>query len=167
MHEIDLREAEIQRVQKLLDAKSADFTLLQSQFNTSEERCSDLESEMELKSGENNRLRQQKADIEAAMQDLYLSRKGHGSLQIEIDSLRADNERLLRLVRQDEVTVAKNGTKIDNDWIPTEAVRAIMQIQKTFKGQLSETAVSQILYELNTIWRNIMRVEVDAVQKKL
>lgn len=59
--------------------------------------------------------------------------------------------------------VKPTGSKIDNDWIPTEAVRAIMQIQKTFKGVLSETAVSQILYELNTIWRNIMRQEVEAV----
>ena len=35
--------------------------------------------EMEMKSGENNRLRKLVADIEAAMQDLYRSRKGKGT----------------------------------------------------------------------------------------
>ena len=48
------------------------------------DRCQDLEDEMELKSGENNRLRKQVADIEVAIQDLYRSRKGHGTLQIEM-----------------------------------------------------------------------------------
>jgi len=46
---------------------------------------------MELKSGENNRLRKQVADIEVAMQDLYRSRKGHGTLQIEMESIKSDN----------------------------------------------------------------------------
>jgi len=39
------------------------------------------------------------ADLEAAMQDLYRSRKGNGSLQIELDSLKADNERLVELLK--------------------------------------------------------------------
>ena len=60
----------------------------------------DIEDELEMKSGENNRLRKQVADLEAAMQDLYCSRKGNGSLQIELDSLKADNERLLELLKE-------------------------------------------------------------------
>ena len=34
------------------------------------------------------------------MQDLYVSRKGNGSLQIELDSLKLDNERLLALLKE-------------------------------------------------------------------
>ena len=44
------------------------------------ERLQDIEYELEMKAGENNRLRKQVADLEAAMQDLYCSRKGNGSL---------------------------------------------------------------------------------------
>ena len=55
---------------------------------------------MEMKSGENNRLRKQVADIEAAMQDLYKSRKGKGTLQIEMESLKSDNEHLLALLKE-------------------------------------------------------------------
>lgn len=32
---------------------------------------------------------------------------------------------------------------------------------------MTETAVSQILYQLNTIWRNIMRQETEAVKRRL
>lgn len=32
---------------------------------------------------------------------------------------------------------------------------------------MTETCISQILYEFNSIWRNIMRKENDAIKKKL
>lgn len=65
-----------------------------------QDRLADIEEELELKAGENNRLRKQCADLEKAVQDLYCSRKGQGSLQIELDSLKQDNERLLALLKE-------------------------------------------------------------------
>ena len=46
-------------------------------------------------------------------------------------------------------------------------MRAILQIKDQFHGQMSETCISQILYELNTIWREIMRKENNAIKKRL
>jgi len=105
------------------------------------------------------------------MQDLYCSRKGNGTLQIELDSLKADNERLLELLKgtceyadmeTGEIIKAANNLKTkklsavgsssrlsntnrskatsaaggkgqkNNDWIPTEAVRAILNIKEKF-----------------------------------
>lgn len=161
-----------------------------------------------MKSGENNRLRKQCADLEKAMQDLYCSRKGNGSLQIELDSLKQDNERLLGLLKEtteygdmDDAQIqnaamratlnaarssmtSKQSKKSlhestqggppksakeakNNDWIPTQAVRAILQIRDQFDGKMTETCVSQILYELNSIWREIMRKENNAIKKRL
>jgi hypothetical protein len=74
-----------------LATKETDLTLVNSKLSMLDDRCLDLEDEMEQKSGENNRLRKQVADIEVAMQDLYRSRKGHGTLQIEMESLKSDN----------------------------------------------------------------------------
>jgi uncharacterized protein YoxC len=64
-----------------------------------QDRVKDLEDEMEMKSGENNRLRRQVTDMDSAMKDLYKSRKGNGTLQIEMESLKSDNERLLALLK--------------------------------------------------------------------
>lgn len=66
----------------------------------SESRLAEIEEELEMKSGENNRLRKQVADLEKTVQDLYVSRKGNGSLQIELDSLKQDNERLIALLKE-------------------------------------------------------------------
>jgi hypothetical protein len=63
--------------------------------------------------------------------------------------------------------VGKRVKKVDNDWIPTEAVRVIMKIKDQFDGKMTETAVAQILYELNSIWRNIMRTETEAIKNRL
>jgi hypothetical protein len=45
-----------------------------------QELMGDIEEELELKSGENNRLRNQVADLEKSVMDLYGSRKGEGSI---------------------------------------------------------------------------------------
>jgi len=90
---------EINRVKKILENRDADCQLLTTRLAIAEERLADLEEELELKSGESNRLRKQVADLEVAMKDLYKSRKGQGSLAIEMESLKSDNERLLALLK--------------------------------------------------------------------
>ena len=99
-NELDMREMEINRIKKMLEAKDADNLHLSTELNMEKLRGAEVDEELELKAGENNRLRSQVADLEAAMQDLYCSRKGNGSLQIELDSLKADNERLLELLKE-------------------------------------------------------------------
>ena len=37
--------------------------------------------------------------MEKTVQDLYVSRKGNGSFEVELDKLKADNERLILLLR--------------------------------------------------------------------
>lgn len=70
-----------------------------SRINTLSERMRDIEEELELKSGENNRLRNQVADLEKTVQDLFVSRKGQGSFEVEIDNMKADVERLILLIK--------------------------------------------------------------------
>ena len=91
---------EINRIKKLMEQKDREMDHLQTEFNMQKSRLDDIEEELEMKSGENNRLRKQVADLEKAMQDLYCSRKGNGSLQIELDSLKQDNERLIALLKE-------------------------------------------------------------------
>ena len=63
------------------------------------ERMTDIEEELEMKSEENNRLRNQVADLEKAVNDLYGSRKGEGSIHVELNNLKADNEKLIQLLK--------------------------------------------------------------------
>jgi hypothetical protein len=72
------------------------YELRLSQMN---ERMQDIEEELELKSGENNRLRNQVADLEKSVMDLYGSRKGEGSIHVELNNMKADVERLIQLLK--------------------------------------------------------------------
>jgi hypothetical protein len=70
---------------------------------------------------------------------------------------------------QPNKAAARRAAKKDgdaNEWIPTEAVKKIKEIQRTFDSKMTETCISQILYEFNIIWRNIMRRENEAIKKK-
>jgi septal ring factor EnvC (AmiA/AmiB activator) len=90
---------EINRIKKILEERDGENMHLTTQLNMAKDRLEEIEAELEMKNGENNRLRKQVVDLEKTMQDLYCSRKGNGSLQIELDSLKGDNERLLELLR--------------------------------------------------------------------
>ena len=43
----------------------------------------------------------------------------------------------------------------------------IHKIREMFNAQMTETCISQILYEMNGIWRQIMRKENEAIRTKL
>jgi hypothetical protein len=48
---------EINRVKKLIEQKDREQEHLQTQFNMNQDRLTDIEEELEMKAGENNRLR--------------------------------------------------------------------------------------------------------------
>lgn len=111
------------------------------QLQQSAERMADIEEELEMKSGENNRLRNQVADLEKAVQDLYGSRKGQGSIQVELNNLRADNEKLMQLLREtseyqdmDDVTILRKAKYLSN--------QAVTQIADTFGIELTKKKTS-------------------------
>lgn len=154
-NEVDIREMEINRVKKILEMRDADCQLLSQQLLKAEDRVADLEAELDLKSGENNRLRKQVSDVETQLAELYLSRKQPGSLLMEMDALKQDNEKLLALLKDTAEYAHKDPllqtspehaprqqSRSNSNWIPTEAVRALALIRDKFKGQLTEIAVS-------------------------
>ena len=73
--------------------------MLELSLHQLNERMQDIVEELELKSGENNRLRNQVADLEKAVADLYGSRKGEGSIHVELNNMKADNEKLIQIGR--------------------------------------------------------------------
>lgn len=56
-NEVDKREQEIQKLKKQLEQKGDDIKMYELRLGQMSERMTDIEEELELKSGENNRLR--------------------------------------------------------------------------------------------------------------
>ena len=56
-NEIDMREIEINRLKKLMEQKDREMDHLSTEKNMQKDRLDDIEEELELKAGENNRLR--------------------------------------------------------------------------------------------------------------
>jgi hypothetical protein len=99
-------------LKKTLEQKGDDIKMYELRLGQMSERMTDIEEELELKSGENNRLRNQVADLEKAVQDLYGSRKGEGSIHVELNNMKADNEKLLQLLKETSDYQDLNDTEI-------------------------------------------------------
>ena len=56
-NEIDIREEEINRLKRQLGQREEDLRMLTLKHSQISERLKDIEDELEMKSGENNRLR--------------------------------------------------------------------------------------------------------------
>ena len=87
------------KLKKQNEVQSDDIKMFELRLTQMNERTLDIEEELELKSGENNRLRSQVAELEKAVQDLYGSRKGEGSIHVELNNMKADNEKLIQLLK--------------------------------------------------------------------
>ena len=83
------------KLKKQNEVQSDDIKMYELRLQQMNERTLDIEEELELKSGENNRLRSQVAELEKAVQDLYGSRKGEGSIHVELNNMKADNDKLI------------------------------------------------------------------------
>jgi len=83
-----------------MEQKNDDIKMYELRLGQMNERMQDIEEELELKSGENNRLRNQVADLEKSVMDLYGSRKGEGSIHVELNNMKADNEKLISLLKE-------------------------------------------------------------------
>jgi len=73
---VDLREVDINRIKRILEQKDSECQLRTTELKIANRRLVEIEQELEMKSGENNRLRRSCTDMEQAMKDLYKSRKG-------------------------------------------------------------------------------------------
>jgi len=82
-------------LKKTNEQQQDDIKMYELRLGQMNERMQDIEEELELKSGENNRLRTQVAELEKSVQDLYGSRKGVGSIHVELNNMKSDNEKLI------------------------------------------------------------------------
>ena len=82
-------------LKKTNEQQQDDIKMYELRLGQMNERMQDIEEELELKSDENNRLRTQVAELEKSVQDLYGSRKGEGSIHVELNNMKSDNEKLI------------------------------------------------------------------------
>ena len=124
-----MRETEIQNLNKVLEQKTDDIKMYELRLQQMTDRMTDIEEELELKSGENNRLRNQVADLEKSVMDLYGSRKGEGSIHVELNNMKADNEKLIQLLKD---------TAEYQDMTDTEVMKKAKYLSNSSVGQVCD-----------------------------
>ena len=98
--EISQRDEEVARYRAQVMNRDDEMKVFKVRFEQMENSVGDLEEEVEFKCSEINKLRVGMAEAEKTIDDLYLSRKSEGAVTLELEHLKADNQRLLKLLKQ-------------------------------------------------------------------
>ena len=116
-------------------------------------------------------------------EELYLQKGADGALRVELDSLKRDNDRLLRMLKQTKefaefadfiedsggqvksVLATSNNLKVMVDlesehWVPNEAYTLAHSFRERHGSDLTPTLINQLLGDLNKIWRERERKQI-------
>jgi len=197
IYQNELREknAEIEELrQRLKSSENIDESKLveaeqnKIQFSSLTTQLSEKEAELqETKNELQNALKQ--------IQDLTLRIKSEGATLLEIEHLRDDNAKLVSLLKRTKEykefaeyvedssgairvptrskTPGRRKTYSDykkdplDDWVPIEAFRLGQSFRMLNNGPLTDEIINKLLTDLNRIWRERERKQIDRIKTKL
>ena len=165
------------------------MTVGQEQYKA---KAEELEDELEVKCAEITHIRAKLAEAEQRIDAVMASKKSEGCLAMEVEHLKMDNERLLKLLRStqeyknfgefardnaggvrhvvaSETSSMKKAPKKYNEedaWIPSEAYKLVNDFRVEHGRELTDTMVNKLLAELNKIWRERERKQIARVRNE-
>lgn len=138
-----------------------------------------MESEVARRIEEREGLEGQMRRVQEMYEELYLQKGPDGGLKVEIDQLKRENERMMKMLRQTkefaefsefiedsggQVKCVTNATKNPNitrelldieseHWMPQEAYNLAHTFRDQHGSDLTPALINQLLGDLNKIWR--------------
>jgi hypothetical protein len=126
--------------------------------------------------------------LENQIDNLYIDRRVEGTALLELEHLRADNERLIGLLKENEKTKAfaeffedsggaiglpseftygkmSNKKGIKQNWIPQGAYKLAQDTLHKNKGLLNEPKINALIAGLNQIWKERLRKQVTRIKQ--
>jgi len=126
--------------------------------------------------------------LENQIDNLYIDRKVEGTALLQLEHLRADNERLVGLLKENKKTrkfaeffedsggaiglpsefsygrmLDKKGIK--QNWIPQEAYKLAQDTLHKNKGRLDEAKINALISGLNQIWKERLRNQITRIKQ--
>lgn len=158
-------------------------------------KCRDLEEELAFKQRELTTLQTRLLDKDKEIEAYQQRRPAEDKQPLEIQQLRSDNQRLMRLLKStsefnDFVTIEEGNKRFlplpqdrsrgkslstsqkltsrseEENWIPAEAYRVAEAFRQEQGLALSLAQLNQLLAELNNVWRERERRQVNKIKQE-
>ena len=190
--EILLKENEITGLKGTIREKNGSIvtgTLMQDHFK---EKTADTLRTVETKDQTISQLKVKIHDLQEELDQLYIKRKVEGTALLQVEHLKADNERLITMLKDKDQykefaeffedsggaikvlppkTASSKKSKpataeSEQNWVPQDAYKLAHDYLHKHKGNFNSTVVDTLITELNKIWRERERNHVSRLKQK-
>ncbi|CDW72654.1 UNKNOWN [Stylonychia lemnae] len=181
---------ELQQYKKMMISKDDSLRQIQLANEQLKEKNFQFESEISLKIEEIDNLRNEARKKEELLDQFFLNRGAETAFKIEMEQLREDNKRLMKLlkstkeyqefanyvedsggnvrnVEKDFVTQYEQQLPAeDENWVPQEAFTLAHQFREKSGNELTPQLVNQLLQDLNKIWREREKKQIQRIKQQ-
>lgn len=171
------RDEEIARLRELLKGKEESLESAVARHDIVRTKMQDFGAEVQQRDSEISSLRKQLAQLQRTADTAILSRKGEGPLMVQVEHLKSDNERLIKLLKSTKEfrdfsefagsmtgTVAVAPPAEEDEWVPLDAFSLAHEFFGQQDGELTERKVNLLLAKLNGIWREREKVQIARIK---
>lgn len=171
------RDEEIGRLRELLKGKEESLESAVARHDIVRSKMQDFGAENQHKDSEIAGLRKQLAHLQRTADNAILSRKGEGPLMVQVEHLKSDNERLIKLLKSTKEfrdfsefagsmtgAVAVAPPADEDDWVPLDAFSLAHEFFGQQDGELTERKVNLLLAKLNGIWREREKAQIARIK---
>lgn len=169
------KDEEIMRLRELLRGKEESLESAVARHDIVRMKMMDFGGEIENKDLEIAGLRKKLVSLQRSADTAIQSRKGEGPLLVQVEHLKSDNERLIKLLKSTKEfrdfsefagsmagTVTVTAPEVNEEWVPLDAFSLAHEFFAD--GELTERKVNLVLAKLNGIWREREKAQIARVK---
>ena len=171
------RDEEIARLRELLKGKEESLESAVARHDIVRTKMQDFGAEVQQRDSELSSLRKQLVHLQRTADTAVLSRKGEGPLMVQVEHLKSDNERLIKLLKSTKEfrdfsefagsmtgAVAVAPPAEEDEWVPLDAFSLAHEFFGQQDGELTERKVNLLLAKLNGIWREREKTQISRIK---
>jgi hypothetical protein len=186
--QIQLKDEEISELKRLLKKKDSNIEMLKTSSNLDDHRLKALTSSVLDVNREKTTLVEKVSEFQKKLDSSTFAKRNEAVLQVEIEHYKADNARLLELLRASnefktfaEFAEASEGVrylprtnrpKVNpseecDDWVPSESWKMVKDfLAKYGEKGFKSVQINRLLEDLNAIWRRREKNLMSQVRSK-
>lgn len=209
INELEDKKREIERLKLMVRERADKLSVVSVSYEQTADKISRYESDIQSKNQEISDLKRRLEEASKSHADLKQVKESEGLASLEIEHLRADVQRLVKMLKSTAeykdfadyaddntgsirfITSSIKQTKIDRAgsaspggkghrccvdrtftgdekdmWVPRDAFKFIQEFRKQYNGELTDTLIEKLLFELNRIWSKREQQRIDRLRSQ-
>eukprot|EP00742_Colponemidia_sp_Colp-10_P006053 GILJ01006478.1.p1 GENE.GILJ01006478.1~~GILJ01006478.1.p1 ORF type:complete len:602 (+),score=134.75 GILJ01006478.1:43-1806(+) len=182
--ELDIKQDEVDALNSTIRGQEESIQFLNELQEKQRRQNVSTADELAQKEQELQDARKKIRELEHALEMTDLQRRSEGTLLLEIEHFKMDNQRLTRLLQSTKEyknfsenlddfggsrylpDVSSTAEDEEEHWVPYEAFKIANSFQNKFKAEMTPDEIHNLLHELNNVWREREKRKIERVKHR-